>query len=275
MSGRVRRMKLKICVVGERAVGKTSLLNRYVYDTFDDAYRGTLGAKLHLISFRRQTASEELVEATVSLFDFMGEKAMRDAFRDAIFWGAHGFLAVTDLTRPETLYALPDWINAVVGVAGDIPYAVVLNKADLVRDGAVGPQQTDWLLKRIPHAPFFLTSAKTGEGVGPATERIVEAAIDRAIASSRARRAEQILTERILQFAHRRGTTGVSQHELLVAIKGLDPVRLEDQIEKLKWLGLVTVETISAKSYRLLITEAGEKAVARLPGQPFVVEEPT
>jgi small GTP-binding protein len=268
-------MKLKICVVGERAVGKTSLILRYVYNTFDDAYHGTLGAKLHLIGFTKRVAVNDLVEAQVALFDYMGEGALRDAFRDAMFWGAHGFLAMSDLTRPDTLYALPDWINSVVGVAGDVPYVVVLNKSDLVRHSTVGPTQTEWLLRRLPQAPLFLTSAKTGEGVARAVKHIIERAVDEVLSKSKARHASQIVGERVLLFAQRRGAAGVTKRELLMAIKGLDPKRLEEQVENLKRLGLVAVDMLDPGNFRLVLTEAGQEAATRMRDKAIVVEEPT
>src|SRR2546426_3441667 len=145
MAGKIRKMKLKICVIGDRAVGKTSLIHRYVFNRFDEAYRGTLGSKLYLLAFSKHVSANEIVEAQIALFDLMGEHAPRDAFRDAMFWGAHGFLAVADLSRPPTLYQLTSWVEAVKYVAGGIPYSRLLNKADLPPRGAICPPGSKWL----------------------------------------------------------------------------------------------------------------------------------
>jgi GTPase SAR1 family protein len=68
----IRRMQLKICIVGDREVEKTSLIQRYVFDSFSDAYHGTLGTKMHLLQFVKGVAAKETVEADVGLFDIMG-----------------------------------------------------------------------------------------------------------------------------------------------------------------------------------------------------------
>ena len=164
MVERISRMKLKICLVGERAVGKTSLLSRYVFNAFDDAYHGTLGSKMSLLSFKQIVAGEQFVEAEVALFDLMGERAIRDSFRDVLFWGAHGFLAVADVTRSATIRALPAWISAVHSVAGEIPFRILINKVDMAPQGAIDPSDTEWLLSAFPSVPYHLTSAKTSEG---------------------------------------------------------------------------------------------------------------
>jgi GTPase SAR1 family protein len=78
-------MKLKVVLVGDRAVGKTTLIQRYVFNAFSQAYQGTLGAKLHLLQFVKQIAAQEVVEADIGLFDLMGEHGARDHFRDALF----------------------------------------------------------------------------------------------------------------------------------------------------------------------------------------------
>src|SRR3989454_8559698 len=99
----IRRMKLKLVVVGDRAVGKTSLMNRYVFDSFSDVYHGTLGSRLSVLSFSQVVSGEELVEAEVAMFDLMGGRSAPAAFKDARFWGVQGFFVVADVPARETL----------------------------------------------------------------------------------------------------------------------------------------------------------------------------
>ncbi|HYS72226.1 MAG TPA: hypothetical protein VEM95_07365 [Thermoplasmata archaeon] len=272
MSGQIRKMKLKLCLVGERAVGKTSLIQRYVFNTFDEAYRGTLGSKLYLLSFSKHVAAGQIVEAQVALFDLMGEHAPRDAFRDAMFWGAHGFLCVADLSRPPTLYQTPAWVEAVRIVAGDLPYALLLNKADLAR-GVIGPQETKWLLGAFPNVPYSLTSAKTGEGVADAFESLLERVVDRILTRARQRQQMNQIASRILGFAQKRGAIGVTKNELMMSFKGSDLNALNGEIEALERLGYIVREDIGPASYRLLLTPTGQGALAAT--SEFVVEEPT
>src|SRR3990170_698487 len=101
-------MKAKVCLVGEHAVGKTSLIRRYVLDEFDDRYIVTLGAK---VSKREMTIAlpglgEVLMDMTV--WDIMGSRGFRELLREAYFHWAQGILAVCDITRYETLSDLDE-----------------------------------------------------------------------------------------------------------------------------------------------------------------------
>jgi small GTP-binding protein len=274
MPRQIRRMKIKVVLVGERAVGKTSLIHRYVFNTFDEAYRGTLGSKLHLLSFSKYVSADEIVEAQIALFDLMGEHGPRDAFKDAVFWGAHGFMAVSDISRSQTLFELPTWVRAVQSVAGDVPYVLLMNKADMAR-GGIGPKETQWLLSTFPDVPYALTSAKTGEGVADAFQILLERAVDRILAKSRARAQLNALAERILGFAHKRGGLGVTRNELLVVLRGTDPNTLNVEIDALDRLGYVVVEQISPGNFRLLVTPPGEAFLAKAERDVLVVEEAT
>ena len=268
-------MKIKICLVGERAVGKTSLIHRYVFNRFEDAYRGTLGSKLHLLAFSKQVSASEIVEAQVALFDLMGEHAPRDAFRDAVFWGTHGYLAVADISRPDTIRQLPAWVEAVQYVAGDVPCGILLNKADLVKGGLIGGEDSRWLLQRFPGVPYALTSAKTGEGVGRAFQALLERVIDALLSKSLERAQLNVLAERVLGYAHKRGEVGVTTNEVLMAYRGTDPGALLTEVHTLARLGYVTLEAMGPNLYKVRITPEGEAIVTRAGGETFVIEEPT
>ena len=91
----VQRIKTKICLVGEAAVGKTSLIRRFVQDEFDDRYITTLGAK---VSKREMTFDlpdkGSKLQMDMTVWDIMGEKGFRDLLKEAFFHGAKGVLAV-------------------------------------------------------------------------------------------------------------------------------------------------------------------------------------
>ena len=125
-------LKAKVCLVGENAVGKTSLVRRYVLDQFDDRYITTLGAQVMKKEVRLEDpklGGPMIVDLTT--WDVMGQPSFRELLREAYFSGAQGILAVVDLTRRETLDNLPPWIEAVVRTVGPVPLVVAANKADL------------------------------------------------------------------------------------------------------------------------------------------------
>ena len=160
-------MKAKVCLVGEAAVGKTSMVRRFVLDEFDDRYVTTLGAKVSKKELSLDMPDEDRrVQVDMTLWDIMGEKGFRELLKDAYFQGARGILAVADLTRYSTLKELDDWVTSVFKVAGELPVVYAVNKLDL-RDEVMilfGQKEIEEHAKAFA-APWMYTSARTGENV--------------------------------------------------------------------------------------------------------------
>ncbi|OGS49745.1 MAG: hypothetical protein A3K65_05310 [Euryarchaeota archaeon RBG_16_68_12] len=159
-----RRLKTKICLVGEHAVGKTSLIRRYVLDEFDDRYIVTLGAKVSKKEMDITTPDGVPVHMDMTIWDIMGSKGFRELLREAYFHGAQGILAACDLTRYETLEDLDSWVESVFRTVGEIPVVFAVNKCDLKDQGTFGEEQIKLAVEGFDSA-WYLTSAKTGENV--------------------------------------------------------------------------------------------------------------
>jgi len=101
-----QRIKTKVCLVGEAAVGKTSLIRRFVQDEFDDRYITTLGAKVSKREMAFEAKDRTKIHMDMTVWDIMGEKGFRDLLKEAFFHGAKGVVAVCDLTRYSTLKEL-------------------------------------------------------------------------------------------------------------------------------------------------------------------------
>jgi len=109
MMTQVKHLKSKICLLGEKAVGKTSLVRRYVLNMFDDHYITTIGTKVSKKEVRVfQPEKDRVVDVDMTIWDIMGEKGFRELLREAYFYGANGILAVCDSTRRRTLDDLDD-----------------------------------------------------------------------------------------------------------------------------------------------------------------------
>jgi small GTP-binding protein len=153
------RTKEKVVLLGDGAVGKTSLVRRFVVDQFSDSYIATIGSKV-------MTRTVDLYGNTMTLviWDVLGQHGYTTIQRNSLH-GATGALIVMDLTRKETMLGLMGyWIPKLREMAGDIPLVLVGNKADLPKD----PSLSEWEfmhLSRDYRAPFVLTSAKTGQNV--------------------------------------------------------------------------------------------------------------
>src|SRR5207253_4979715 len=94
-----KHVKAKVCLVGDVAVGKTSLIRRFVQDEFDDRYITTLGAKVSKREMQFGTPDRTQIHMDMTVWDIMGEKGFRDLLKEAFFHGAKGVVAVCDLTR--------------------------------------------------------------------------------------------------------------------------------------------------------------------------------
>ncbi|HEY7588839.1 MAG TPA: Rab family GTPase [Thermoplasmata archaeon] len=169
-----RHLAVKVTLLGDRAVGKTSLIRRFVLDQFDDRYLTTLGAKVSK-KVAEVIVPERDVRVTVDLmiWDIMGQISFRDLFKEAYFHGSSGIIAVVDLTRRETLDGIGAWIRAVEDVTGKIPAVLVANKKDLTGRAAFGPPQLETAARNLG-CVSFLTSAKTGENVRAAFQHIAD-----------------------------------------------------------------------------------------------------
>ncbi|MFQ5909992.1 MAG: ADP-ribosylation factor-like protein, partial [Thermoplasmata archaeon] len=114
-------MKVKVCLVGDFQVGKTSLIRRFVQDEFDDRYLETIGTKVTKKTVNVDHPSEDgILRVKLLVWDIMGRKEFGDLLREAYFYGAKGIVAVCDLTRPETVDSLREWIDSVVRVTGEV-----------------------------------------------------------------------------------------------------------------------------------------------------------
>ena len=165
-------MKAKVCLVGEAAVGKTSLIRRYVLDQYDDRYETTLGAKVTKKELRIPIKEKHLeVQLDMTIWDVMGDDTFRELLTKAYFAGARGVLAVADLTRRSTLDGVSGWIDAVGKVVMRVPVLIAVNKADLEASGEFGQEEIQKVAEGCG-AEFLMTSAKTGAGVERAFQRL-------------------------------------------------------------------------------------------------------
>src|SRR2546425_12258660 len=84
---RIGKMQLKIVLVGERRVGKTSLLERYLKNHFTEEYTGTLGGRVYPADLEVGLEGEDIALTHVAFFDLMGEHSVRKVFAEPFFYG--------------------------------------------------------------------------------------------------------------------------------------------------------------------------------------------
>ncbi len=147
----------KVCMLGAFAVGKTSLVSRFVKSVFSDKYLTTVGVKVD-----KKEVSVGDRHVSLMLWDINGQDDYQ-AVQRSYLRGTSGYLLVVDGTRRATLDTVAKLQQVVESVAGPVPFVVVLNKADLSQEWQVDERG---LMKIADRGwPIVRTSAKTGEGV--------------------------------------------------------------------------------------------------------------
>lgn len=156
----------KVAMLGMHAVGKTSLVRRYVTSIFDEKYHTTIGVKIDkkLVRVKDQ-------EVTLVLWDMAGAEN-HFSVPTSYLHGAAGYLLVIDGTRVASLDRGLDLVAQVENALGKVPFVAVLNKVDLV---------DQWLLQEdhlqaltALGCPVIRSSALTGEGVEEAFQALAE-----------------------------------------------------------------------------------------------------
>lgn len=161
----------KICMLGSFAVGKTSLVRRFVDSIYTDKYLTTVGVKIDkkVITIGADTVN-------LILWDIQGEDELQK-LRMTYLRGYSGYLLIVDGTRRETLdvaFKIKEKTEAELGV---VPHILVFNKSDLVEDWEIEPELIEDLKKNGWHV--LVTSAKLGTGVEEAFIQLAERMIEK------------------------------------------------------------------------------------------------
>ena len=172
----MKSVKMKICLIGEEGVGKTSLIRRYVFSQFDEKYLRTVGTMVSKKVVELGPVEEKMYTLHMLVWDIMGRRDFMSLYKEAYFSRARGVLAVCDVTRPETLEHLNEWMEGITESVGEVPMIVLANKKDMAEHVRV--EEDDILaFCEVHRAPYLLTSAKTGENVETAFAKIAEMAV--------------------------------------------------------------------------------------------------
>jgi small GTP-binding protein len=169
-----RKYIIKVCLLGEANVGKTSLLYRYIENKFRDNYKATLGVNL----LKKEANIEGYGLITIQIWDLGGQESFK-SLRKLYLEGANGALVIFDMTKRKTFEKLNDWVGDFKDArGGDQPILLVGNKTDLkdnvkVKDEEVNDFATQYGVDVIK------TSAKTGENVEAAFLNLIKVILDK------------------------------------------------------------------------------------------------
>ena len=163
-------MKVKLCMVGAYAVGKTSLVERFVHSIYSDRYHTTIGVKIDTKDVVTPRGSANCV-----IWDIAGEDEFHTV-RSSYLRGMRGYLLVIDGTRRVTVEVAQGVHDRICATFGPVPFVLLANKADLADAWELRDDDLDAL--RSEALAVRETSALTGACVEEAFELLVEAILD-------------------------------------------------------------------------------------------------
>ena len=168
-----RKYIIKVCLLGEANVGKTSLLYRYIENKFIDNYKATLGVNL----LKKEANIEGYGLITIQIWDLGGQESFK-SLRKLYLEGANGALIIFDMTKSKTFEKLSDWVGDFKEARGEQPILLVGNKTDLIDNIKVNENEaSDFANKH--GMEFIKTSAKTGENVEVAFLNLIKVILDK------------------------------------------------------------------------------------------------
>ncbi len=151
----------KICLIGDFAVGKTSLTARFVKNIFSEKYLSTVGVKVD--------AKEIVMDSETILKLLIWDIAGKDKFTtldNNYLKGSAGYLLVADSTRKDTIDTAFELYEHMQMNFNNIPFCMLINKIDLTKERELENSQINNI--NAKKWSLFVTSAKTGENVDTA-----------------------------------------------------------------------------------------------------------
>jgi small GTP-binding protein len=164
---------LKIVILGEGRVGKTSILSKYFNKKFNQGEKSTINP-----SFYEKKVKYQGKEIQLKFWDTAGQEQF-NAISTMYYQGAVGALLVYDVSIFETFNKVKSWVSTLQEAVGkDIIFVIAGNKYDLVGKMDEHMPEIDSYCSQEKCKHFF-TSAKTGYGLDNAFSTLIQSVLDK------------------------------------------------------------------------------------------------
>jgi small GTP-binding protein len=164
--------KFKVTLFGAPSVGKTSLILRFIKESFSDDLKKTIGT-----NFLIKDIVLEDVNVRLLVWDIGGQAQFSD-LRSVYFKGSNAAIGVYDVTSPDSLLKLPGWVSVIKKTAGKIPMVIIGNKVDLVTPEMNPTKEEALEFAKSIEAEHVYTSAATGIGVEETFTKIAKKSLE-------------------------------------------------------------------------------------------------
>lgn len=167
-----RKFRYKVAVIGDGRVGKTSLIKKYTQGSFKKEYIKTLGAQFY--TYDKKINRDKI---RLMFWDIAGQDKFH-FLRPNFFKNSKAAIIVYSLEESnfgrESFNHIMDWYNVLTKHCGEIPIVVFANKVDLVDETKLDNSSIQDMVNKNSFLGYYITSAKTGEGVTKAFNAIIE-----------------------------------------------------------------------------------------------------
>ncbi|MBN2155395.1 MAG: GTP-binding protein [Candidatus Lokiarchaeota archaeon] len=171
MAEEEKEIKMKICLLGDGGVGKTSLVYRFIQNRFSTDFKSTLGVNL----LKHEVAIDH-IRVTVQIWDLGGQDKY-EGLRKLYLDGSQGALLVFDKTNKKSYENLEKWVRSFRDLRGGKPMLLIGNKLDL-KEFIVIDDETAESYSKSHDLDYISTSAKTGEKVETAFTSLIKKIIE-------------------------------------------------------------------------------------------------
>ncbi|MFX1436113.1 MAG: ADP-ribosylation factor-like protein [Promethearchaeota archaeon] len=152
---------LKLILIGDYKVGKTSLILRFVKNLFKESYQSTVGVEIS----KKTVELAKNTKVDFAIWDIGGQITQMSPYRKRFYEGANAAFIVIDRTKEDSLNSFLKWNNEITKFIGKkINVIIIGNKSDLEDRIIISEEQIKKLANQY-NFHYILTSAKTGENV--------------------------------------------------------------------------------------------------------------
>ncbi|MFX1567434.1 MAG: Rab family GTPase [Promethearchaeota archaeon] len=171
MNESASKFRFKITVIGDGQVGKTSLIRKFTEGSFQKEYIKTIGAQFSIYDKKINNDKIRLL-----FWDIAGQDNFNFA-RPSFFKNSNAAIIVYSLEEnslgKESYNHITDWYNDIIKFCGDVPIVLFANKVDLIDGNKLDKNRLQKIVNECNFFGYFITSAKTGNGVIEAFNAII------------------------------------------------------------------------------------------------------
>jgi len=179
-------ISVKVVIVGNGAVGKSSMIQRYCRGTFTKSYKKTIG-----VDFLEKQLRVHGEDVRLMLWDTAGQEEF-DAITKAYYRGAQACVVAFSTTDRDSLLAVRKWRKKVEDECGDIPMVLVQNKIDLIAQSEINQSEAEALSREL-NMRLYRTSVKDDLNVSVVFQHLAENYVNKVISSDSVERQPESL----------------------------------------------------------------------------------